>query len=209
MKIKHLSYKCEFCGYEHEANKEEKIQYVKQRFLVDCGYGFVFVIATAALLLLFPFQTIKTVGVVSTLWDWPLTIASRQENDYSREVMINLSRDCEHPYCQVSEAFTHFSNFTYMMTPYQNIMIQDPEFTLKNKVGDCKSLSIAFCSMLNNAGFNCKVESNDCHAWSVVEPNTYLKDRLYVDVTQHIMTSNSQEFYNRMNNVCEKAGVRN
>jgi hypothetical protein len=70
------------------------------------------------------------------------------------------------------------NNVTYKIDDFKNQNIQLPSALLRSGFGDCKSLSLLFCSIMNAAGYNCgfrfaryKSGGNFTHVYNIVLDN--------------------------------------
>jgi hypothetical protein len=70
------------------------------------------------------------------------------------------------------------NNVTYRIDDFKNQNIQLPSALLRSGFGDCKSLSLLFCSIMNAAGYNCgfrfaryKNGGNFTHVYNIVLDN--------------------------------------
>jgi hypothetical protein len=70
------------------------------------------------------------------------------------------------------------NNVTYKIDNFRNQNIQLPSALLRSGFGDCKSLSLLFCSIMNAAGYNCgfrfaryKNGGNFTHVYNIVLDN--------------------------------------
>jgi hypothetical protein len=120
--------------------------------------------------------------VIDTYTEFQLEKYSEEYKENLRYDVMQIVRGCEWSdnTCFVQKIFNNISKIEYRLTPNGNNYLQTPSYTYKIMAGDCKSVSMLFCSLMYHAGKECEIKCDPTHCWNEIITETEL---ITVDMT--------------------------